>query len=107
MIITLTLNPAVDKSLDVDRLVAEKKMRCSKMDVDAGGGGINVSKAIKELGGESMAIFPCGGIGGEVLIQSVKNIGLQFKAIPTVQETRENIIVNEISTNKQFKFVMP
>lgn len=107
MIITLTLNPAVDKSLSIDRLVAEKKMRCSKMDIDAGGGGINVSKAIKELGGKSIAVFPCGGIEGKVLVQSIESIGLNFQAIPTAQETRESIIVNETATNKQFKFVMP
>ena len=58
MIVTITLNPALDKSTEIDRLMPEKKMRCAPLKIEAGGGGINVSKAIHELGGESLAIFP-------------------------------------------------
>lgn len=107
MIITLTLNPAIDKSTDIDRLVPEKKMRCSPMQIDAGGGGINVSKAIQELGGESIAVFPCGGINGQVLTSLVQAEKVTAKAIPIQGNTRENFVTNELETNKQFRFVMP
>ena len=61
MIVTLTLNPALDKSTSIGKIIPEKKMRCAAMNVEAGGGGINVSKAIKELEGESLAVFFSGG----------------------------------------------
>lgn len=49
MILTITLNPALDKTTNIRKLISEKKMRCSHMQVEAGEGGINVSKVIKEL----------------------------------------------------------
>lgn len=107
MIVTLTLNPAVDKSTDIDRLVPEKKMRCDGMQIDAGGGGINVSKAIQELGGASIAVYPCGGVNGKVLTELVKNESVIAQAVEIGENTRENFVVNELQTNKQFRFVMP
>ena len=49
MIATITINPALDKSLVVEKLIPEKKLRCSNTTIEAGGGGINVSKAIQKL----------------------------------------------------------
>src|SRR5690349_7156629 len=107
MIVTLTLNPAVDKSTEINQLVPEKKMRCAPMLVDAGGGGINVSKAIRELGGNSIAVFPCGGTNGKLLTDLVNNEGVTAHAVEIREETRESFVVNELQTNKQFRFVMP
>lgn len=107
MIVTLTLNPAVDKSTEIERLVPEKKMRCGEMLVHAGGGGINVSKAIQELGGRSIAVFPYGGLNGQVLLQLVKEEQVDAHAIEVAANTRENFVATETSTNKQFRFVMP
>jgi 6-phosphofructokinase 2 len=107
MIVTITMNPAVDKSTSVDKLVPEKKLRCAEMLVEAGGGGINVSKAIKELGGESLAIFPSGGMNGQLIEKYLSDQGIAFKTIPIEHETRENIVVRETETNAQFRFVMP
>jgi 6-phosphofructokinase 2 len=59
-IVTLTVNPALDKSTHFKGLVAEQKIRCEEPRFDAGGG-INVSKAISRLGGTSQAIFTSGG----------------------------------------------
>lgn len=59
-IVTLTVNPAIDKSTKFSGLVAEQKIRCEEPRFDAGGGGINVSKAIARLGGKSLAIFTAG-----------------------------------------------
>jgi 6-phosphofructokinase 2 len=107
MIVTLTLNPAIDKSTEIDRLVPEKKMRCPFLTIEAGGGGINVSKAIKELGGESIAIFPYGGLNGEVLLQLLSEKSISTKGVKINENTRENFVVNENSTNRQYRFVMP
>jgi 6-phosphofructokinase 2 len=107
MIVTITMNPAVDKSTSVNKLVPEKKLRCSEMITEAGGGGINVSKAIKELGGESLAMFPSGGMNGQLLEHYLTEKQISYKTIPVEQETRENIVVRETDTNAQYRFVMP
>jgi 6-phosphofructokinase 2 len=107
MIVTITMNPAVDKSTSANKLVPEKKLRCTEMITEAGGGGINVSKAIKELGGESLAVFPSGGMNGQLIESYLKEKKINYKTIPVKQETRENIVVRETDTNAQYRFVMP
>jgi 6-phosphofructokinase 2 len=107
MIVTITMNPAVDKSTSVNKLVAEKKMRCSEMVTEAGGGGINVSKALKELGGGSLAVFPSGGINGKLIEKYLQTLNINYETIPIEKETRENIVVRENGTNLQYRFVMP
>ena len=107
MIVTVTLNPALDKSTETDKLIPEKKLRCSEMIVEAGGGGINVSKALKKLGGESLAIFPSGGKNGETLEQTLRDLQINFKSVPVKSNTRENLVVRETNTNSQFRFVLP
>lgn len=107
MIATLTLNPALDKSTEVERLVPEKKMRCAEPFITPGGGGINVSKAIKELGGESLAVFPCGGLNGSMLQNQLRELSINVDAIPVAGDTRENFAVNELSSGKQYRFIMP
>lgn len=107
MIVTITMNPALDKSATVPKLVPEKKMRCSEMITEAGGGGINVSKAIKKLGGESVAIFPSGGMNGIKIEEYLGAQSISFRVIPIKEETRENIVISETDTNVQFRFVTP
>ncbi len=58
-IVTLTLNPAIDKSTTVDAIAPDKKLRCSAPRFEPGGGGINVSRAIKKLGGDSYFSNSC------------------------------------------------
>ena len=107
MILTVTLNPALDKSTIIPKLIPEKKMRCTNMQVEAGGGGINVSKVIKELEGECTALFPSGGMNGKVLEQLLTAKGIQLQVIPIKGETRENFVATDVSTNAQYRFVFP
>lgn len=106
MIATLTLNPALDKLTEVNRLIPEKKMRCPDLKTEAGGGGINVSKAINELEGESIAVFPCGGTNGDILKEILNRQMIRNEPVQINENTRENFTVDEIDTNKQFRFVM-
>ena len=106
-IVTLTLNPAIDKSTVVERIAPEHKLRCEMPKFEAGGGGINVSRAIRKLGGESLAIFPVGGHSGMLLQRLLEDEGVTCKTVPTTNWTRENFIVVESSTNHQFRFGMP
>ena len=66
-VITITLNPAVDKNYQVPRLVPDHKLRTKNPTIDAGGGGINVSKGLSRLGSGSIAMFPAGGLNGQLL----------------------------------------
>ncbi|GAB4493407.1 MAG: 1-phosphofructokinase family hexose kinase [Saprospiraceae bacterium] len=106
-IVTLTLNPALDKSSSVERLVPEKKLRCTPIQLDAGGGGINVSKGIRKLGGQSVAVFPSGGATGLQLQSILQDAGVEIRVHTVSGETRENFSVTEISTNLQYRFTMP
>jgi 6-phosphofructokinase 2 len=107
MIATLTLNPALDKSTETERMIPEKKMRCSELKVEAGGGGINISKAVKELGGETLAMLTSGGDNGKIIERILSGSGIPFKTIPVRGETRENFVAREKQGNKQYRFVMP
>ena len=98
MIVTITMNPAVDKSTSIDSLIPEKKLRCEDVRTEAGGGGINVSKAIKKLGGHSCALFPSGGLNGKLLEQFLTEEGISYKTISIEGETRESFTVNENRT---------
>jgi 6-phosphofructokinase 2 len=106
-IITLTINPAVDKSTQFAGIVAEQKIRCQKPQFDAGGGGINVSKAIKRLGGESLAIFTSGGHTGLLLEDLIQSESIEYLAIKIKSWTRENFIAVDTTTNAQYRFGMP
>ena len=107
MILTVTLNPCIDKSSSVDELKPESKLRCTEVVREAGGGGINVSKALKRLGIPSVALFPAGGHNGHMLCDLLQKEAIDFRAIDTKVETRENWIVMETGSNNQFRFTFP
>ena len=106
-IYTLTLSPTIDKSCNVDQVIAEHKLRCTEPKHEPGGGGINVSRAIKKLGGESVAIYPKGGATGELLHMLLDEEGISQHAVPSKSWNRENFIVVETTTNRQYRFGMP
>ncbi len=81
-IVTLTMNPAIDVNTSVDNFVAERKLRCSHPSMEPGGGGINVSRAIRKLGGESMVLYTCGGPTGQMFQKLLHDEGLNHKPIP-------------------------
>jgi len=103
-IVTLTVNPSVDKSTHFSGLVAEQKIRCKEPQFDAGGGGINVSKAISRLRGSSLAVFTSGGPVGEMLKDLVAKEKVDFQTIETETATRENFIAVDDNTNSQYRF---
>lgn len=106
-IVTLTFNPCIDKNTTIPSLAPEKKLRCSSPVFEPGGGGINVTRVIKCLGGDSLAIFPSGAHTGSFLQQLMKREGLSFIAVETAAYTRENLIVFDESTRLQYRFGMP
>jgi 6-phosphofructokinase 2 len=105
-ILTLTVNPALDISTSTDQVVGEHKMRCGRSRLDPGGGGINVSRVIQELGGHSLAVYAAGGPTGHAYRKLIEAEGIAALVVPLEGSTRESFTVDEDSTGKQFRFVL-
>lgn len=106
-IVTLTINPAIDTNLRIGHVVAERKLRCRFSHHEPGGGGINVSRAIQRLGGQSLALYTAGGLYGQLLGELLKKEGVNCQPIPIQELTRENFIVLEESSGQQYRFGTP
>ena len=105
-IVTLTMNPAVDLCTSIERLEPSHKLRCGHARHDAGGGGINVARVVRRLGGDPLALFPAGGPMGELLKKLVRAEGVRFLGIPIKDDTREDITVDETATGAQYRFIL-
>lgn len=106
-IITLTINPSLDKTTHVDGFFPDHKLRCSTPIVEPGGGGVNVSRAIRNLGGNSLAIFLSGGANGDLFCELLEEEGVSFKAIASKANMRDNFMIHDDRNNKQFRFGFP
>ena len=106
-IVTVTFNPCIDKSATVPQLIPEKKLSCSEPRFEPGGGGINVARAIKKLGGEATAIYPSGGYSGKFFNELLAKEKIPAIIIEIENPLRENVIVLEESSNNQFRFGFP
>ncbi len=106
-ILTLTLNPALDMATGVPEIIAGQKLRCTDPLLDPGGGGLNVSRAIRALGGDSLALVAIGGLTGDRLAGLIREAGVTFLAILGPGETRLSLTVTEEQTGKQYRFMLP
>lgn len=91
MIITVTLNPAIDKTMTINNFQSGKVNRESGVRIDMGGKGINVSKTIQALGGESTAIGILAGNAGGFIRKELDRMGIEHQFIGIDGETRTNI----------------
>ena len=101
MIYTLTLNPALDRTLIVTELRFEDANRVQKEYRYAGGKGIDVSRVINELGGDSITLGFIGGYDGIELEGRLINEGINCDFIRISEETRINIFIEEEQTGKR------
>ena len=106
-IVTMVLNPAIDKSSSVAHVLAERKLYCNPPRFEPGGGGVNVSRAIKKLGGESLLLYPIGGLTGKMLQKLLDLEGLNHRPFPIEGLIRESLVILEESTGRQYRFGMP
>lgn len=106
-ILTVTLNPALDLSTAADEVRPDQKLRCDKPLVDPGGGGINVSRAIKIIGGQCTAMVALGGATGTRIAAMLKADGLSVIRLTAPGETRQSLAVTDRATGSQYRFVMP
>jgi 6-phosphofructokinase 2 len=106
-VLTLTMNPCIDKSMSAEGVAPDRKVRCGEPRYEPGGGGVNVSRAIKNLGGDSRSLFPRGGPWGDLLVALLQREGIDPETIPLEDWTRENVIVNDDSSGRQYRFSTP
>lgn len=95
MIITVTMNPAIDKTVEIPRFLYNGLNRIRHVEYDAGGKGINVSKTIRELGGESVAIGFLAGNSGQTILNVLMRKGITCDFVEVQGETRTNTKVVE------------
>ena len=106
-ILTITLSPAVDKSTSANTLVPEKKIRCGEPVFEAGGGGINIARAIQRLGGNTTAFYLGGGHNAAFFKKLLEQEAIKSVGIETINPIRENVSVLDLSSNLQYRFTMP
>lgn len=106
-IITVTLNPALDIATSVDKVVPDHKLRCAPPQMDPGGGGINVARAIRQLGGEATAFVALGGDTGRSLRGLLETAGLPLIVYDAPGDTRQSLAVTDLSLKEQFRFMLP
>lgn len=106
-IITLTMNPSLDLSAEADQVLAEQKNRCHTVRLDPGGGGINVSRVVRILGGDSLAIYPAGGPAAAMLRDLLARDGVARDTVPIGGATRQDFSVLDRSLGQEYRFVLP
>ncbi len=97
MIYTVTLNPALDKTVEIPSFAIDSVNRITKMRTDPGGKGINVSKVIQKLGSKSIAAGILGGATGKTIQSALENMGLETSFHFAEGETRTNLKVVDLA----------
>ena len=106
-ILSLTINPAIDASCSVETVFPDHKLRSGPVCHEPGGGGVNVSRAIRNLGGDSTVFYLAGGPSGQMLGILLDREGLKHEAMSIEDWTRENFTVTERTSGQQYRFVTP
>jgi 6-phosphofructokinase 2 len=104
-IITVTLSPTIDLAFLSTEIRPIRKTRAREQGTDAGGGGINVARVLKELGAEAYAIYLAGGATGLVLNELVAKSGLPARCIDIAGSTRISFTVFEEISGLEYRFV--
>jgi len=102
------MNPAIDVSTEINRIEPDEKLRCGDVHIEAGGGGVNVARAMQRLEVAATAVFPAGGQMGAVYEQLLKDEEVAYVKLPTEHAMRRiNSNIRERSVNRQYRFCTP
>ncbi|MFC2056889.1 1-phosphofructokinase [Chloroflexota bacterium] len=107
MIATITLNPSLDEHITVDGLMVEETNRWHRLHRYAAGKGIDVSRAIHEMGGLTTAYGFIGGANGHTVEVLLDEEGVPFSFTPIENETRANFIITDTRTSQQTRIDAP
>jgi 1-phosphofructokinase family hexose kinase len=95
MIVTVTLNPCIDQTVFVDGLKLHDANRVVRFETDAGGKGVNLSRVVAELGGESVATGLLGGGPGAFVRRVLDAQGVRHEFVEIEKDTRTNFTVED------------
>ncbi len=95
MIVTLTVNPAIDRTITVDRLAFEDRAYILSTKDSPGGRGINSSCVVHSFGGETLAILPAGGTSGKRLSDFLCECGFPVVIVPIRNKVRTNLTITD------------
>jgi 6-phosphofructokinase 2 len=104
MIYTITLNPALDRTIWIQKVRDDVSNRILEEKSFAGGKSVDVSKVLKNLGVDNIALGFVGGFAGRELEGRLLNEGIETDFVRVSGETRTNIIIHETGTGKQLAF---
>ncbi len=104
-IVTLTLNPSIDGTAQAETVRRVHKVRTSDERYDPGGGGINVSRVVRELGGPTLAVYLAGGTTGGVFDDLLATAAIPRRRIPIADHTRISHTVFERASGLEYRFV--
>jgi len=95
VIVTLTLNPSLDRTIEVPGLVRGEVIRATAGRIDPGGKGVNVARALLANGVPARAVLPAGGAVGRQLVELLEAEGVAMTAVPVTGATRSNVTLSE------------
>lgn len=95
MIVTVTPNPSVDRTLEVGRIAPGEVVRATSTRIDAGGKGVNVTRALVANGQEALAVLPLGGGDGRLLAGLLADSAIPYRCVGAAAATRSNITLSE------------
>lgn len=95
MIVTLTPNPSLDRTLELDTLELGAVNRATAVRLHAGGKGVNVARALTANGRTTRTVLPVGGPEGAHLVSLLEEAGLDVQTVPVTASVRENVSLVE------------
>ena len=104
MILTVTINPLLERRYSYQSLDLSSVNRNGKLIIKAGGKGINVNRQLNKLGVKNIALLFAGGANGKLLRETLRAEKIFFSEIVTKNETRESAIIIDKSTEKIYSF---
>ena len=104
-IVTLSLNPTIDVSSEADLVRPTHKIRTTNETYEPGGGGVNVARVVKELGGDVSVLCTAGGVTGDFLDELLDRIALPRRLIRIAGSTRIALTVFERKTGQEYRFL--
>ncbi|MEQ5872021.1 hexose kinase [Sagittula sp. NFXS13] len=105
-ILTVTLNPALDLATSTAQVSPNRKLRCGPESAEPGGGGVNVARAITQLGGVARPLVALGGPTGDALAALLVDYGLDPLRVGAPGETRHSFAVTDAASGDQYRFVL-
>lgn len=95
MIVTITPNPSVDRTITVPAVRVGEVNRALSSRIDPGGKGINVTRALTSMGACSLAVLPTGGPEGQLMTELLTRASVAYRAVPIIGQTRMNVAAVE------------